>query len=311
MNRQLKRRAFTLIELLVVIAIIAVLIALLLPAVQQAREAARRTQCRNNLKQMGLAVHNYVDAHLVFPPGEMNGMGQTGELGLPPTSARNLNGLVFLLPFIDQTNLYNTVNFSLPFGKYNAGSAPVVTPDPANAALAAKQMVPYVCPSDSASPFGNTDGTYYGCGTSGPYFFSSYHFIVNATHMQGVWSNIGITARPVFGGNSRCSIRDIADGTSNTAMICETVFLASSGEISPWSCVQHAGTGVRMTSGINNFLPGTQTLVNYSANASSAHAGGCHVTMADGAVRFLNQSTNLTVLGYLSYVKDGATIGEF
>ncbi|MFN0196085.1 MAG: DUF1559 domain-containing protein, partial [Planctomycetaceae bacterium] len=292
--------------------IIAVLIALLLPAVQQAREAARRTQCRNNLKQMGLALHNYHDAHLVFPPGEMNGIGQTSVLGLPTTSIRNLNGLVFLLPFIDQTNMYNTLDFSLPFGKYMGGAAPTVVPGAANAAISTQKLAAYTCPSDSGRPFGDADGTYYGCATSGPYYYSSYHCIVDGTHLQGVWSNAAIASRPVFGGNSRCTIRDIADGTSNTAMICETIYLASSGEISPWSCVQHAGTGVRMTSGINNFLPGGITeLANYSANASSAHAGGCHVVMADGAVRFLNQSTNTTVLGYLSYIRDGQTIGEF
>jgi prepilin-type N-terminal cleavage/methylation domain-containing protein len=95
-----RRRAFTLIELLVVIAIIAILIALLLPAVQQAREAARRTQCKNNLKQMGLALHNYHDTFQMFPYGEMMGIGQS-----PPTGRKmNQNGLVMLLPYIEQAN---------------------------------------------------------------------------------------------------------------------------------------------------------------------------------------------------------------
>lgn len=107
-RRSAMRRGFTLIELLVVIAIIAVLIALLLPAVQQAREAARRTQCKNNLKQIGLALHNYHDAHDCFPPGQIRGWNGSFDSG---------NGFAWgalILPFMDQANLYNLLNPSIP-----------------------------------------------------------------------------------------------------------------------------------------------------------------------------------------------------
>ena len=102
-----QRRAFTLIELLVVIAIIAVLIALLLPAVQQARESARRTQCKNNLKQLGVAMHNYLDTHSVFPFGK--GPSYAGA----PVYAR-WSQHAMLLPFLDQAPLYNSIDFSYP-----------------------------------------------------------------------------------------------------------------------------------------------------------------------------------------------------
>ena len=105
MNQKLRRSGFTLIELLVVIAIISVLIALLLPAVQAAREAARRIQCINNVKQIGLAMHNYVDSNNVLPAAEMQ------FLGLPNGS--NFSAISQVLPFLEQSSLFNSINFSL------------------------------------------------------------------------------------------------------------------------------------------------------------------------------------------------------
>lgn len=303
----LRRRGFTLIELLVVIAIIAVLIALLLPAVQQAREAARRSQCKNNLKQMGLALHNYHEIASVFPYGEMAGGGQGGA----PNTFMQQNGLVMLLPSIDQAPLYAMLNFSLPFGKYNGGSAPVNTIVAPNLLAKSTKLAVFTCPSDAGAPFINDDPTYYGCGTSGVSYKTSYHLSVNQTHLQPMWANIGRTVRPAFGGNSDSRMRDFVDGVSNTVMVCESVFECSSGRVSPWACVQHAGTGVCLTQGINRFMPNTQTLVNYAYNASSAHVGGCHVLLGDGAVRFISQNINLTTLQNLAYIADGNVVGEF
>ena len=109
MRRNAAPRAFTLIELLVVIAIIAVLVALLLPAVQQAREAARRTQCRNNLKQYGIALHNYHDAHQIFPIGNVGNRFWTFQ--------------AMLLPFLDQISLFNRCNFNYPGTCFNSNVA--------------------------------------------------------------------------------------------------------------------------------------------------------------------------------------------
>lgn len=309
------RRAFTLIELLVVIAIIAILIALLLPAVQQAREAARRTQCKNNLKQMGLALHNYHDTFLVFPYGEMNGSGQNNP-GVA-TILRNQNGLVMLLPYIEQANLYSTLDFSATFGKYNAASAPVAVPVGTNLAAKGVKLAAFICPSDSGSPFINDDATYYGCGTTGPSYKSSYGLSVERTHLSPLWSALGSTVRTAFGGDSKSTMRDFTDGTSNSALVVENVFECRSGRISPWACVQHAGTGTRLLGGINKWLqvstgisiPGR--VENYNVNASSLHTGGCQVLLGDGAVRFLSENTNLLTLQNLAYISDGQVLGEF
>ncbi len=320
-RRRWRSSGFTLIELLVVIAIIAVLIALLLPAVQQAREAARRTQCRNNLKQCGLALHNYHDTHLVFPPGEVGGWGQ-----MPGQNAawRQMNGMVFMLPFIEQTYVYSLIDFSGVFGVYNGGAAaihtlpvPSVGPPPYNAnhLEAAQSKIPaFLCPSDSGSQFQNDDGKYYGCGPSGTRSYkASYHYIVNSTHSQGRWDAIGVTVRPAFGGGSNCSIKNITDGTSHTALMAETPLSAASGEISPWFCVQHAGTGCALMAGINKWMPYGKygETSNYQANAGSMHSGGSHVVMGDGSVRFISEGINATILGNVAYIADGQKPADF
>ena len=310
----LRRRAFTLIELLVVIAIIAILIALLLPAVQQAREAARRTSCKNNIKQMGLALHNYHDSMSVFPPGEIHGIGQASGAGFTPADAKNLNGLVMLLPYIDQAPLYNTLNFSQPFGKYNSGSAPVNTIVAPNLNAKTVKLAALLCPSDNGAQFISDDATYYGCGTTGVSYKSSYGLSVDSTHLQSMWAPKGKTVKTAFGGNSASNLRDFTDGASNTVLMGEMVFDCYSGRISPWACVQHAGTGVDVAVGsINRWLPrATFGMVDsYGQNFSSAHAGGAHVLLGDGAVRFVSENTNRTTLTNLAYIADGNVLGEF
>ncbi|MCA9115873.1 MAG: DUF1559 domain-containing protein [Planctomycetaceae bacterium] len=305
------RLGFTLIELLVVIAIIAILIALLLPAVQQAREAARRSACQNNMKQVGLALHNYHDTHSVLPPGEMNGIGQVGVANMTDGTLRNQNGLVMLLPFLDQGPLYNTLNFSEPMGDYQNGSSTTIVLPAAHITAKEIRLAVLSCPSDGGPAF-ETDGAHYGCGASGRSAKSSYHFSVAATHQTPSWANYGQSVRTAFGGNSSSRFRDFVDGASNSVMVCETVFDCRSGRISPWMCVQHAGTGVRLTGGINVWNPvKPMQLNNYNTNASSAHSGGCHVVLGDGAVRFVSQNINLTTLQNLAYIADGQVLGEF
>jgi prepilin-type N-terminal cleavage/methylation domain-containing protein len=197
-GRSRRTRGFTLIELLVVIAIIAILIALLLPAVQQAREAARRTQCRNNLKQLGIALHNYHDTHRMFTP---NGVAGTTEDvgGRFNQSWLAWSGFAMLLPYIDQAPIYNRINWSYRWDSNVGGTV--------NNTMARTRLAAYVCPSDpgaNANYTANMGPTSYGIST-------------------GPGSNWNMSARPVgfatlFTGTR---MRDITDGASNTLAVSE------------------------------------------------------------------------------------------
>src|SRR5262245_56118152 len=160
-----RARGFTLIELLVVIAIIGVLVGLLLPAVQKVREAANRMKCQNNLKQLGLACHNYHDAYGRFPPGRVS-LGSMEGYSNPPyvcdNPILNKHGLVLLLPFIEQNNLYQQFNQKAAFGDFlsqflgqpGTGSSVLATPDAlasGNAALSAVVVPTLLCPSDNGT----------------------------------------------------------------------------------------------------------------------------------------------------------------
>uniref|UniRef100_A0A7C2K327 DUF1559 domain-containing protein n=1 Tax=Schlesneria paludicola TaxID=360056 RepID=A0A7C2K327_9PLAN len=181
---RLSRSAFTLIELLVVIAIIAILIGLLLPAVQQAREAARRTQCKNNLKQIGLALHNYHDNFTVFPPGGTYYTGVTQSAGWS-IQAR-------LLPYVDQANLNNLIDFSRPYGVQGT--------------VTGTRVGLLLCPSEVNDKVYVDGGTnYWPCSYAANY---GLWFLWNpATNQFGTGA---------FGPNSRTSTRDFTDGTSNS-----------------------------------------------------------------------------------------------
>lgn len=202
------RRAFTLIELLVVIAIIAILIALLLPAVQQAREAARRTQCRNNLKQLGLGMHNYESSYGCFPPGRVvyslpTDDGSQGFGGGTTGKGDCFSAFAQMMPFLDQTALYNQINFN---------SGPDTVP---NNGISDVQISFFRCPSDSGMP-----SLSQGTGFVG---ITNYVMSTGTTFAVSPNNPSGEQVTGIFFENSSVKIRDITDGTSQTVCLSEQI----------------------------------------------------------------------------------------
>jgi prepilin-type N-terminal cleavage/methylation domain-containing protein/prepilin-type processing-associated H-X9-DG protein len=198
------RRAFTLIELLVVIAIIAVLIALLLPAVQFAREAARRTQCRNHLKQIGLAMHNYHDVHLMFPP-----MQPDYQLNVPTTrNTAYFSSLAFLLPDMELAGVYNSINFRISMGTITTTAGGPIPASSPNFTAAASIVEVFLCPSDSNknAAMNAGDGTY----------VANYGWPRNSTGISG---ERPVTAAALAGPNGFIPINTLRSNTLDSGPV--------------------------------------------------------------------------------------------
>ncbi|MBI1347487.1 DUF1559 domain-containing protein [bacterium] len=304
-KRTARRRmpGFTLIELLVVIAIIAILIALLLPAVQQAREAARRTQCRNHLKQLGLAMHNYHDSLGVFPYGVQN----AGVFHLRDTWFQQI------LPYIDQAPMFN--NYAAWVGQW-------VMDTPA--AIRDAKISVMGCPSDPYSlQFGASGGL-----RSGAYGFQgNYVGCTGDQQLQGGDSG------GLFFHRSSTRIRDCIDGTSNTLLMSEAIIRGPTtggwGEAGGyWGGGEGGGYGFTTAYPPNSTVtdqvyacksttwpnaPCT-SLTTYATQrnlARSNHTGGVHAVMADGAVRFVSSNVDSTTWKRLGTRAGQETLGEF
>lgn len=331
-----RRRGFTLIELLVVIAIIAILVALLLPAVQQAREAARRTQCKNNLKQLGLALHNYHDTHNVFPPGGVSqgdcGGGYTST-GRANSKVLNHSGWVLLLPYIEQSNLYGqwnlsaaTRNFTTTYGTspttVDGAAQAIMGPTAAvlaNAALTKTKIDAFRCPSQPSldefvadTPYSNAAAGVQGARTN-------YDMVYFANYKHGTcnsWSTDSSATRRAFGDNSKCAIRDITDGTSNTLLVGETKFQVFNGFGTPWAYRGWLQDGIDPTFKINNSYysasyPDVRPALASWSYSGSYHTGGAQFVMGDGAVRFVSENVDATTVVNLVTISNGGIVGEF
>lgn len=278
-----KHKGFTLIELLVVIAIIAILIALLLPAVQQAREAARRTQCKNNMKQLGLAMHNYHDIYRQFPKGHYRARPNTST-----DSWGNTNGLnnrfwgwgAMLLPQIDQANLFNQIT---PDGRRMPRSNRLRN----GAALLQTKLPAFICPSDTGPDLNP--------------FFDNY----SKSNYVGSW--MIMTSDPASGNVGPRRIRDITDGTTNTIMIGERALRTRAGQRAVGAIVWGRGASDAANVYHSTWVPNTPQAGTSATNPgagdpgctrhalSSEHVGGAQILMCDGSVRFLSENVAANV----------------
>ncbi|MDB5337691.1 MAG: hypothetical protein JWN70_3310 [Planctomycetaceae bacterium] len=311
------RRAFTLIELLVVIAIIAVLIALLLPAVQQAREAARRSQCKNNLKQLGLALHNYHDTANTLPPGFIGG--------------NNWGWNTMLLPGLDQAPLYNLISTTAVPSPVTVGFGAVMTNFPASpTSVALQTIIPALrCPSDTGSATVAAGGTPVNFGRSnyvasfGPSFGPATPWPLQ-TPATTITFGVAINPAGAFYMNSRRNFSTFTDGLSNTILAGERRSAGTLGALAVGGDAIWAGTvnnaaaigGNAMIMGeqvtpINSTLVDNVGTTSHSTGFGSLHVGGGHFLMGDGAVRFISENINTNTYAYLGAISDNQVIGDF
>lgn len=344
----MRRRGFTLIELLVVIAIIAVLIALLLPAVQQAREAARRTQCKNNLKQIGLAMHNYHDTYNGFPNGNIPTL--VGGWGM--------SWYMRILPFVDQAPVYNKLTFNgSHVGWVCCGDAANTGGDANGQVMNGIRFAFAVCPSSSLPDMRDAGS---GRNIEHPHYYGIMG-AVNGLGNVPVASNRTTLCCSCCGNQAATGLitsagmlvpvenkktRDCSDGTSNVMMV---------GESSDFVYASAGGTKTADVQGVHGMMMGGATLAtiegwvasgnqgnamermfnlttvryspnypavlgttagvddNYGANKplNSPHTGGVHILLCDGAVRFISNNIDLGNLARLANRDDGQPIGDF
>jgi len=302
MNKEVPgRRGFTLIELLVVIAIIGVLVSLILPAVQQAREAARRAQCKNNLKQIGIALHNYHGDFLKFPPGYVSTFDASGTDGGP-----GWGWGAMLLSHLEQANLQSTINFNLPIES------------PVNGAPRVAPLAVYLCPSDTVQPTWSAvtrDAAANPTGTICDVASANYVAVFGV-------SEPGIAGEGVFFRDSGISLKDIRDGSSSTLLAgersqfwCEATWVGSvtGAQIFPpqgspaFPEMQHASG---MTLG--HTMEGAPNAPEIECNNfSSPHSGGAQFVFADGHVQFISKNINRSTFQALSTRSGGETLGDF
>jgi len=348
MRRVSKLRGFTLIELLVVIAIIGVLIALLLPAVQAAREAARRAQCTNNLKQIGLALHNYESSNGSFPPGCF---GTSVRDRNPCTANVSHTWADMILPFLEQGSTYNAINFQVP--TYNGGTASIGTTGNwgyLQATAYTNRVDAFICPSDLNLSERRTVATV--MGGLNPYSQTSYTAVSGTVEClwYGYWGVGGVNPPPlanceaiepngVFGKNYTYKIADILDGTSSTMFVGETSHFKNE-PVSVFSFWNRAGAFIgnigsdirvmgwayavpKINAPATGLSPNISDPFNWwnlqvypsSQNEGelgfrSFHPGGANFVFGDGSVKFIKQTINLQNYQALSTRAQGEVLSS-
>ncbi len=340
MHRATNEKGFTLVELLVVIAIIGILVALLLPAVQAAREAARRTQCVNNLKQVGLALHNHHDTYKRFPPGAAQDQ--------PPFSSQ-VNGpndwgsswMVYLLPYVEQSAMYDKWQFSGSSGVFNANNLALRT---------GASMEGFQCPS---SPLPKTADSQQATAAVNYVAISGAHngLIAGYTETRNVAGSASIYGSIGGGGvlfpNSKLNFSAITDGTTNVMAVSEhgDYLFKADGTRADWRASQVWGWAIGCKdyreppnyNAASDRRPFNTTTIRYAVNQkkgwangngdnagagvgrdgganiplNSAHPGGVNILLCDGSVRFVANTVPLDVLARLATRDDGQVVPEY
>lgn len=328
---QKKRHGFTLVELLVVIAIIGILVALLLPAVQAAREAARRMQCSNNLKQIGVAMHNYHDTYKVLPMGFTNDYGEArdfrGQAYWHHATATAPNRgqwawSVYIAPFMELQPAFDTLNVT---GRHAA----LALNDPVAQNIIATPVASFRCPTDVAKDV-NTNGEYRpGALDGNRYDVATSNYAAVADDFDSSVDNLRLDARfaeGVFYNDSDNGFRDVTDGTSNVLMVGErcweyqnvrcnvkqisgaaTLYVAgASNQLSHQnragsSALGIAGRGIN----VDSQIAACNNLWEIKSHYSSLHPGGAQFVFVDGSVHFVPKTLDLTTYRRLANRKDG------
>lgn len=342
-----RRNAFTLVELLVVIAIIGILIALLLPAVQAARESARRSQCANNMKQLGVGLHNYYDAHKKFPPAGYGYGWCLNSPTYPVQKITNTNGWVLVLPYIEQTAAYDQLDVNQAMSDQMQGNAGCCGPNAAqgtlqgsaitsgNGQVMAQTISTFLCPSDPGDKLHSATGSYAiaPSGSSLRGVKTNYDFSVSSDYNCSAWTRTAMSNRRMFGQDSGdlaggppskskgdVTTSMILDGTSNSVAVCECTLDVYNGTRAAWGYRGWVQVGVDIGASpyINHWYYGANSGTNYKFGrlgswnwAGSLHPGGMQVVMADSSVRFLQQTTSSTILNRLARIADGQPLSAF